>query len=593
MNALVHEIELRPPSRSANKDWLRALQKTATIEAQPHRLLPVLFDEVAAAHGASPALIDQRESLSFFELAQRANRFSRWALASNLQKGCVVALLMSNCADYGAIWLGLTRVGVVVALLNTHLAAPALAHCLRAAGAKTVIAAKEFYAAAESACGLLETAPELHLRGEGGFDGMIASLSGAPLASLEEREIELKDCALYIYTSGTTGLPKAAIVTHRRLLYWALWFNGLADIGPQDRMYDCLPMHHSVGGVVAVWSVLLAGGSVVLRKKFSASSFWSDVAATRCTLFQYIGELCRYLLDAPACEAERRHALRLAIGNGLRADVWTPFQERFAIPRILEFYAATESNFSLYNVEGEAGAIGRIPAFLAARQQVALVRFDEELDCARRGDDGFCEPCRVNEVGEAIAKIDGGGGAFDGYTSAAESSKKILRDVFRPGDAWMRSGDLMRKDARGFFYFADRIGDSFRWKGENVSTCEVAETLAKCPGVHDVVVYGVAVPGHEGRAGMAALVVERTFDLASFRRSMEAALPPYARPLFLRLSETLEITETFKHRKQALAAEAFDPQKARAALFFAAPGEDYRALDEALHRRICAGEFRL
>ena len=171
---------------------------------------------------------------------------------------------------------------------------------------------------------------------------------------------------------------------------WSLWFSGLTDAGPNDRMYNCLPMYHSVGGVVAVWSVLLAGGCVVLRARFSASSFWDDVAASRCTMFQYIGELCRYLLNAPDCEAARRHGLRLVVGNGLRADVWTRFQRRFDIPRILEFYAATESNFSLYNVEGEPGAIGRVPAFLAHRFQIALVAIDEATRAPARGTDGFC-----------------------------------------------------------------------------------------------------------------------------------------------------------------------------------------------------------
>jgi fatty-acyl-CoA synthase len=591
MNAVSIDTNRKPAARSANKDWLRALQRTASIEARPDRILPVRFDDVVADRGAAIAVIDERESLTFQEFAARANRFSRWALASDLQKGDVVALLMGNCADYAAIWLGLTRVGVVVALLNTHLSAPALAHCLRAAAARHIIAGDAFRSLCEEAGPLLDAPPRLHFLGEAGFAG----LSGAPLAATETREVALKDRALYIYTSGTTGLPKAAIVTHRRLLYWSLWFSGLADIDASDRMYDCLPMYHSVGGVVAIWSALLSGASVVLRARFSASNFWADIATTRCTLFQYIGELCRYLLNAPYGEAQHNHILRLALGNGLRADVWEPFQNRFTIPRILEFYAATESNFSLYNVEGEPGAIGRIPAFLAASQQIALVRFDDELGLPARGEDGRCFRCEANEAGEAIARIEHeeGTGVFDGYVSRADSDKKVLRDVFAPGDAWMRSGDLMRRDARGFFYFADRIGDSFRWKGENVSTFEVAETLASCPGVRDATVYGVAVPGHEGRAGMAALVVETGFDLEALRSYVERALPPYARPLFLRLSETLEITETFKHKKQALCAQGFDPAQIEDGLYFAPPGAGYVALDDATYQRICGGEFRL
>ena len=219
-------------------------------------------------------------------------------------------------------------------------------------------------------------------------------------------------------------------------------------------MYNCLPMYHSIGGVVAVWAMLLAGGSVVIRERFSSGRFWKDVVAFDCTLFQYIGELCRYLINAPPGAEEKRHRLRLCVGNGLRPDVWSAFQRRFAIPRILEFYAATESNFSLYNVEGEPGAIGRVPPFMAHRFHVEIVKCDFEREEALRDAAGRCIRCEADEVGEAIAAIEpnarDGSSNFEGYLNRADSQKKVLRDVFAPGDAWMRSGDLMRKDARGF-----------------------------------------------------------------------------------------------------------------------------------------------
>ncbi len=603
MNAVAFQTDAAaaPERRSVNKDWLRALQKTSSIEQDQARILPIAFDEIVATRPDALAVIDEYENLSFRQFAERANRYARWALANELQKGDVVALLMGNRADYAAIWLGLTRVGVVVALLNNHVAAPALAHCLRVAKAGHVIVDDPHYEACGEAAELVGDALNVisfdERRTGRSLVAECKGLSGEPLGVEDSRDVTLKDRALYIFTSGTTGLPKAAIVTHRRVMSWSLWFSGLTDASPQDRMYNCLPMYHSVGGVVAIWSALLAGGSVVLRARFSASGFWKDVATHQCTMFQYIGELCRYLLNAPDCDEQKRHTLRLAVGNGLRADVWTPFQQRFGVPRILEFYAATESNFSLYNVEGEPGAIGRTPAFLSNRFPVALVAFDEVANAPRRGDDGRCIGCAIGEVGEAIARIETGNGssaAFDGYVSSADSGKKILRDVFAPGDAWMRSGDLMRKDSRGFYFFADRIGDSFRWRGENVSTFEVAQTLAGCPGVRDVNVYGVAVPGHEGRAGMAALVTTEDFDLAALRRHVDSALPPYARPLFLRLSKELEITGTFKHRAQALAAQGFDPREVEDPLFFAQPGSnEYIPLDPALRARILAGEFRL
>jgi fatty-acyl-CoA synthase len=586
----LHAMAPSSPGRghSVNKDWLRALKLTASIERNPLRTLPLAFDEVARERGDAPALLFGESGFTFRELADKSLRYARWGLTRGLRKGDAVALVMESCPDYVAIWTGLTRIGVVVALVNHNLAGAALAHCVDVAAPRLVLASpaqhrKYLEAAPGSAAPLV-----VH---DARLEAELALQSTAPLDLDEKWRPTIDDHALYIYTSGTTGLPKAAIVSHRRLLNWALWFCGLVDVTSEDRMYNCLPLYHSVGGVVAVWATLLGGGSVVLRERFSVNAFWDDVVRYDCTLFQYIGELCRYLAHAPSSEAETKHRLRLAVGNGLRPEVWPVFQKRFAIPRILEFYAATESNFSLYNVEGEAGAIGRIPAFLAASQAVRLVKYDMERDAPLRDEKGFCVTCGPDEPGEAIARI---ANDFDGYLDRDASEKKILRDVFQPGDAWMRGGDLMRKDARGFFYFVDRVGDTFRWKGENVATAEVEQVLSAYPGVIDVNVYGVAVPGRDGRAGMAAIVAAADFDIAGLRAHVAAQLPAYARPLFLRLSLALEVTETFKHRKRELAAQGFDPDRIGEPVFFASPERPiYIALDSALYARILAGAVPL
>src|SRR6202000_1519141 len=209
------------------------------------------------------------------------------------------------------------------------------------------------------------------------LDGILDRMDGSPLDATERGAVTINDRALLIYTSGTTGLPKAATISHRRILNWGGWLAGLTGATPEDRLYDCLPLFHSVGGIVAPCSMLNVGPSVVLTDKFSVSQFWSDIARWDCTLFQYIGELCRYLLAAPPRLMERSHNLPLCCGNGLSGEVWEAFQARFAIPRVLEFYAATEGNFSLYNVEGKPGAIGRIPPFLRHRFGVALIQRDE------------------------------------------------------------------------------------------------------------------------------------------------------------------------------------------------------------------------
>lgn len=581
---------------SAAKAWQRALELTAPIAATSARTLPVVIRECAARFGDSPALLSDHESLSYRELDARADQYAAWAIGQGVGRGEAVGLLMANRPEYVAIWLGITRVGGVVALLNTQLRGESLVHCVRAAGARRLIVAGHL--ADETAAALAR----------GGIATQVWAHGLAPLAfrridlELGERHGEqgpaslphIEERALLIYTSGTTGLPKAASISHGRLMQWSFWFAGMMDTSAADRMYDALPLYHSVGGVVAIGSLLVSGGSVIVREGFSARSFWQDIVRWDCTLFQYIGELCRYLLHSPPVPEERKHRLRMACGNGMRADVWERFAERFGIPRIFEFYAATEGNVSLFNIEGKPGAIGRVPGYLAHRFPLALVRFDPASEQPRRNAEGLCERCDVNEPGEALGRIKTStsnvGASFEGYTSREATEAKIVRDVFAKGDAWFRTGDLMRRDAEGYFYFVDRIGDTFRWKGENVSTTEVANVILRIPHIKDALVYGVAVPGAEGRACMAAITVEADFDLLAFHRFLADRLPRYARPLFVRLCPTIGVTATFKHTKQKLVDDGYDPVKVGDPLYFADRARDfYVPLDPPLYDRIRTG----
>jgi fatty-acyl-CoA synthase len=583
---------------SALRDWVRALEAVAPIATHPRRLLPTVIGELARTQADAPALISTHESLTYGALSARANRYARWALDCGLAKGDVVGLMMPNRPEYMAIWLGLTGIGVVVALINTQLRGAALAHCIDAVAPSHVIAAAEFCGEFHAAAGL-QSRPKIWAHGGGSefgrVDCAVEQFSGVPLMAAERGMVTIADRALLIFTSGTTGLPKAANVSHRRLLQWSFWFAGLMDTGPEDRLYDCLPMYHSVGGVVAPGAVLVRGGSVLIRDKFSTSDFWDDVAGGGCTLFQYIGELARYLLAAPKHPHERAHRLRLACGNGLKADIWQKFENRFAIPRILEFYAATEANFSLTNVEGTVGAIGRVPPFLAHRFPLALVKYDPATGEPARDTSGFCVRCATGEPGEAIGKISAqSDGAFEGYTSAADSERKILHDVFERGDAWYRTGDLMRMDAAGFLYFVDRIGDTFRWKGENVSAAEVTAAIAAFPGITEAIVYGVQIPSADGAAGMAAIVSDGAPDLDELREHLARRLPGYARPKFVRLTERIAATATFKHTAAGLQREGFDPAATDDPIYFDdAAKKAYVRLDGALYARITAGKVRL
>jgi fatty-acyl-CoA synthase len=579
---------------SPSKAWLRALELTASIGAQPERILPSLIEQRGVLSPNSPALIAAGESFTYTQLVQRSSQYTRWAMREGLGKQDTVGLLMPNRPEYMAAWVGITRAGCTVALLNTNLGGRSMAHCLEASAPRHIIVAPELKDQLASARPYGET----HPRAWTVDDPAIDAQSSAPLRRGACPSVTIHDRALLIYTSGTMGLPKAANISHARIMQWSLWFAGLLNAAPGDRMYNCLPMYHSVGGVVATGAMLSSGGCAVIGDRFSASSFWNEIVRWDCTLFQYIGELCRYLLHAPPASAETEHRVRMCCGNGLRGDIWDAFKSRFRIPHIVEFYAATEGNVSFFNVEGKPGSIGRIPAYLKHRFPAESIRLNPETLAPVRDDRGLCVSCEAGETGEAIGRIfddaSNVGNRYEGYTDPQASEAKVLRDVFEPGDAWFRTGDLMRKDEQGYFYFADRTGDTFRWKGENVSTTEVEAACCEFAGVEQAAVYGVSVPAVDGRAGMAAIVVKPDFDLDRFRAHLANRLPVYAQPVFLRIRDDLSATPTFKFTKQELAREGYSLQALADALYVHdREREAYIPVNEDVFSRVQGGEMKL
>jgi fatty-acyl-CoA synthase len=582
---------------------LRTLKITTPIARNPTRVFPQVIDELAEKFDAAPALLSDRERFTYRELAERSNRYSRWALAQGLNKGEAVCLLMPNRPEFMAIWLGITRVGGVVALLNTNLSGASLAHCINIVEPKHIIVASELGSTFATTRMHLATNATVWSHGDGApelgrIDRAIDELSGERLGAADRPLLTIEDRALFIYTSGTTGLPKAANINHYRLMLASHGFAGAIGTTTSDRMYVCLPLYHTTGGVCAIGSVLVNGGSAAIRERFSAREFWDDIVRFDCTMFQYIGELCRYLANSPPSPNETKHRIRVCCGNGLRPDVWPEFQKRFGIPRILEFYAATEGNVVMFNFDGKPGAVGRVPWFLAHRFPIEIVRFDVEAEQPVRNAEGFCIPCEPNETGETIGKIINDAkkpsSRFEGYASERDTERKILRNVFEPGDAWFRTGDLMRKDEDGYFYFIDRVGDTYRWKGENVATSEVSEAITTFPGIQEANVYGVGIAGRDGRAGMAALVVDGNLDLAALRAHLMSRLPEYARPLFLRIKGEIDVTGTFKQKKVDLVRQGFDPGVTRDPIYFNDPdARTFVRLDQDLFERIQSGGVRV
>jgi fatty-acyl-CoA synthase len=582
---------------------VRALRLTIPIAKRPTRIFPQLICELAERYGDTPALVSERERLTYAGLAARSNRYARWALEQGIAKGDTVCLLMSGRPEFLALWLGITRVGGVVSLLNTNLVGTALAHCVNVVSPKHIICEAALSPALEGAIPHVTADAKIWLHGDAKanyarIDREIEGLSGDDIAQSQRPRLTIEDRALYIYTSGTTGLPKAANINHYRLMLATHAFAGVIDARASDRMYDCLPLYHTAGGVVATGALLIRGGSVVIRERFSAREFWDDIAHWDCTCFQYIGELCRYLINSPPHPSERSHRLRLACGNGLRLDIWREFQQRFAIAQIVEFYAATEGNVSIFNFDGREGSVGRVPWWLAHRFPIKIVRFDARHQQPERGEGGFCIECGADEPGEVIGRIVRNpakpGARFEGYASKAETEQKVLHDVFEKGDTWFRTGDLMRKDRLGYFYFIDRIGDTFRWKGENVSTTEIELALGRFESVLEVNVYGVAVEGRDGRAGMAAIVAKDNLNLTALRDHLASRLPDYARPVFLRIRRDIDVTATFKQKKVDLVNEGFDPGRSPDPIYFNDPHRKaFVRIDPDLYQEINAGKMRL
>ncbi|XP_051741938.1 long-chain fatty acid transport protein 1b [Ctenopharyngodon idella] len=569
--------------------------------------VPSIFAQQVALHPEKPALIEEStgEVWSFSELDRRSNAVAQWALTQGWASGDVVAIFMESRPPTVALWLGLAKVGVEPAFINFNLRRDSLMHCVGVSGARgmvfgaelldVLLEVKESLRSLALFCTGAAPDETLDSLSALNLDVLLASSPDTPPAVTHNKGFN--DRLFYIYTSGTTGLPKAAIVVHSR--YYRIAAFGYHSFGlqPDDVVYCCLPLYHSAGNIVGVGQCLLHGLTVVIRRKFSASRFWDDCVKYNCTVVQYIGEICRYLLAQPVRPSESRHKVRVATGNGLRPNVWEAFTKRFNIKRIGEFYGATECNCSLANMDNKVGACGFNSVILPSVYPIRLLRADEDTMELIRDSRGLCVPCKPGEPGIIVGRINPNDPLrrFDGYANQEATSKKIAYNVFKKGDSAYVSGDLMVMDEFGYVYFRDRGGDTYRWRGENVSTTEVEGVLSSLLNQTDVAVYGVSVPGVEGKAGMAAIAdLTNDFDCKAFLQDVQNALPSYARPVFLRFSPEVDKTDTFKIKKTRLQKEGFDPGQTTDRLYFlnSRLGR-YESLTDELYSDIMQGNMSL
>ena len=547
------------------------------------------FETNVKKHPNEVAFIFNDQKITWKEADDKISAYGAYLQQQGIKPGDCFALLMDNCPDFLMLLLAAHRIGAIAALINTTVTGEGLKHVVTIVDAKAIILGASHLEKFNSSM------PESELKSlniylvedsleiPSGFVDINEASKDSE--GVEPHKLKIKDVAMYIYTSGTTGLPKAALITNGRAVktsYAGQFFGFRAK--QKDILYLTLPLYHATG-LLWSWAGCLRGGATtVIKEKFSASEFWPDIREHKVTMFGYVGELCRYLMNVAPNDEDKNHSLRVISGNGLRPDIWEKFQDRFNIPSIRELYGATEGVGALVNTHGRPGMVGRYSS------GSLVIKCDQESGEPIRNKDGFCESVGIDETGLFVSKLSKLA-TFEGYLDKQASNKKIMSDVFKQGDLWFNSGDLLTRHENNWLSFADRVGDTYRWKSENVSTMEVAAIVNKYKEVLDSNVYGVEVKSAEGKAGMALLNVTDQFNFAEFSDHIEKNLNAFQKPYFLRITEVMKTTGTFKHQKEDLKKQGFDPNLIEDKIYFYQKG-NYVEINSDLYDRIQSGEER-
>jgi len=566
--------------------------------------LGIAFEKAVKRNPHGMALLFEEQKFSYQALNEWANQIGHYFLSIGAKKGDVITVMIENRPELVATVIALAKIGVTAALVNTSQVGKVLAHSINLVKPIAVIVGEECRAAVDDIRHDLnlsadrfywfadqETKKDAGLAPQG-FSNLAEKIDAfAKFNTPTTHSVLGRDGLFYIYTSGTTGLPKAVIFTHSR---WTLaygTYGHVLNLGKDDVMYVTLPLYHATGIVVCWCGVIAGAGTLALRRKYSTSAFWKDVQKFDASAIGYVGELCRYLMDASPSDLEKGHRVTKMIGNGMRPNIWDKFKQRFGIEEILELYASSEGNVGFSNVFNFDNTVGFSPT------PYAIIQFDKEKNAPVYDAKGGCIKVKKGEVGLLIGKITRRS-PFDGYTDPEKNKSVILKDVFKSGDAYFNTGDLVRDIGFRHAQFVDRLGDTFRWKGENVSTTEVENMVSEYEKITEAVVYGVEIPNTNGRAGMAAITLAdgaelNEQDLAQMLVSFKKCLPAYAVPVFLRVQKQVETTGTFKYQKNKLKEQAFDPKKTDERLLVLLPNSSaYADLTQQVFDNIQAYQYR-
>ena len=546
--------------------------------------LGIAFEKAVKKNPQGIALLFEDQRYTYQELNAWANQLGHYLLSLGAKKGDVIAVMLENRPELIVSILALAKLGVTAALVNTSQVGKVLTHSINLVKPIAVIAGEECQQA------IIDIRNDLNIDAErflwfADHDAETkASKAPSNFVNLSETVAQFpkfntpttntvtgKDGLFYIYTSGTTGLPKAVIFTHSR---WTLaygTYGHVLNLNQNDVMYCTLPLYHATGIVVCWCGVIAGAGTLAIRRKYSTTSFWSDVHKFNASAIGYVGELCRYLMDAPISEFEKNHRVKKMIGNGMRPNIWDKFKQRFGVEEVLELYASSEGNVGFSNIFNFDNTVGFSPT------PYAIIEYDKEKNQPVLDSKGHCIKVKKGQTGLLIGKITKRS-PFDGYTDPDKNKAVIMQDVFSKGDAYFNTGDLVRNIGFRHAQFVDRLGDTFRWKGENVSTTEVENIICDYAKIAEAVVYGVEIPNTNGRAGMAAITLTEgesltDDDLSQLYQSFKESLPSYAVPVFLRVQKQVETTGTFKYQKNKLKEQAFNPTLTDERLLVLLPGE--------------------
>ncbi|KAI1290004.1 Long-chain fatty acid transport protein 1 [Halotydeus destructor] len=581
-----------------------ALKKTESMVGKLKKrnaTVPAIFKENVLKHPNKVMLVNSDREWTYDDVDKFTNRVAAYFTDCGLKPGDEVALCMKSCPEFIGFWLGLAKAGLVGALVNTNQRLNPLVHSITTINSKAVIFDDTMTSAIDEIRSQLDSKVQFHYYGDQG--PTFASQVKNDLKKVPDQFNTIKgnfsDRLFYIYTSGTTGLPKAAIIKHARFFVTGTGVHNLIRATPDDVIYTCLPLYHFAGGVMGATQPVLYGNTMAIREKFSVSNYWEECIKYKATIGQYIGELCRYLYAQPEKASEKQHKVRLMWGNGIRPNLYGDFRRRFGIQDLLEVYGSTEGNTQIVNLDNKDGACGFVTRILPVWLQnllypVALIRCDPESGEPIRNEEGMCIRCEPGEVGQFVGVIytDDPVRAFDGYSNKEATEKKLISNVLRKGDVAFASGDLLYMDDYGYLYFRDRTGDTFKWKGENVSTTEVESVVMKEAGA-DAIVYAVEIPGNEGKAGMVAIAdANRSLDVNDLLTKLKRSLPAYAIPVLLRVVKEIETTSTLKLPKVQLQKDGHDVNAIKDPVYVLDKQQlAYRRLDGKLYDDFCKGNI--